>query len=65
MIELTLVWRLMGGFSEEGWADIQVQAFDYMSKWLRRRRIIPAFVWIRERVPGRGAHTHVLLYQRP
>jgi hypothetical protein len=62
VVELTLAWRLMGGFSEEDWPAIQVRVFDYMSKWLWRRKVIPTFVWIRERVPGRGIHTHVLLH---
>lgn len=62
VVELTLAWRLMDGFSEERWADIQGDVFDYMSKWLWRREIVPTFVWVRERVPGRGAHTHVPLY---
>jgi hypothetical protein len=52
----------MSGFSEEAWSAIQGRVFDYMSKWLRRRKITPTFVWIRERVPGRGAHTHVHLH---
>lgn len=26
------------------------------------REIIPTFAWVREKVPGRGAHTHVLLH---
>ncbi len=62
VVELTLAWRLMRGFSEKRWADIQVRAVDYMSRWLRRRKIVPTFVWDRERVPGCGVHTHVLLH---
>ncbi len=59
---LTLTWRLMDGFAEQAWPAAQTRVFDHMSRWLRRREIVPAFAWIRERVPGRGAHTHLLLH---
>ncbi len=59
---LTLTWRLMDGFAEQAWPAAQVRVLDSMSKWLRRRGIVPTFVWVRERVPGRGAHTHLLLH---
>lgn len=56
---LTIAWENSALFEEAGWSALQVKVFNEMGRHLRRRGIETAFAWTRERVSGRGAHTHV------
>lgn len=58
----TLRWADAEGFEPDRWAAMQGRLFDKLSRWLQAQGISPAFVWVRERVPGVGCHTHLLLH---
>lgn len=59
---LTIAWQQSGLFTEADWAHLQTALVDRTVRHLQRRGIQTAFVWTRERVHGRGAHTHLLAY---
>ena len=61
-VQLTIAWELSEYFADEGWATLQTRLFNEMGRYLRRRGIEIAFVWTRERAPGRGAHTHAAVH---
>lgn len=62
---LTLRWGDVEGFTSDRWPEAQTKLFDRMARWLSVRGIAPAFVWVRERVPGVGAHTHAIVHLGP
>jgi hypothetical protein len=59
---LTINWGQMAGFEEANLPRIQTRVLDRISRWLKAQRVNAAFIWVRERSPGRGIHTHVALY---
>jgi hypothetical protein len=44
------------------WDQLQRQVFADLQRFCAAREIPIAFIWVRERKPGIGAHTHVLLH---
>lgn len=59
--QMTITWRETPRFTGDNWAKLQTELLDKASRFLRRRGIEPAFLWVRERQQGIGAHTHVLI----
>lgn len=59
---LTVRWNLAAGFEERHWPAMQTKLLDRLARFLRRHGIPPAFVWSRERQPGAGPHTHVMIH---
>jgi hypothetical protein len=62
---VTIRWIDAEGFDPSVWAAMQTRLLDKMGRWLRERGVNPAFVWVRERVPGVGCHTHALVHLGP
>jgi len=57
--QLTFVWPLVPGFTAGDLPRLQHELLRRFGQWLRRRGVVPRFVWVRERVRGRGLHLHV------
>jgi hypothetical protein len=62
---LTVAWQGSALFTEETWPSLQTAVMDRLTRHLQRRAVQTAFVWTRERIFGRGAHTHVMLHLGP
>jgi hypothetical protein len=59
---LTVSWRHAHGFEESDLARMQTRLLDRLARFLRRHDIAWTCVWVRERTPGHGLHTHILLH---
>ncbi len=59
---LTIAWTLAAGFDDNAWPAMQTVLFDRLTRFLRCRGIVTAYTWVRERVPGRGHHTHAMIH---
>lgn len=55
---LTIVWRHTTLFTGNNWSAIQTELQEELKRFLRSEGIEPAFGWVRERAPGKGAHSH-------
>ncbi len=62
---LDITWRESPLFRTKTWQKLQGEVFDHMTRFLRRRGIRTAFVWVRERAEGKGAHSHAALHLGP
>ena len=61
---LTIAWRETPHFQnrDDQWNELQRRVFADLHSFCHARQIPLAYIWVRERKPGIGAHTHVLLY---
>lgn len=59
---LVVVWRHLANFQEDALPGLQTRFLDRMNRWLTRRGVPPVFVWVRERSPGQGIHTHIAFH---
>jgi hypothetical protein len=62
---LTITWRKSALFTEDEWSQLQTAVLGQVTRYLKRRGIVTAFAWTRERAPGFGPHTHVMIYLGP
>jgi hypothetical protein len=62
---VTIRWIDAEGFTPERWAAMQGRLLDKLGRWLSGQGVSPAFLWVRERVPGVGCHTHALVHLGP
>jgi len=58
---LSVSWRYAAGFDEHSAAATQGRLFHAFNKWLLRRNVVLRGAWVRERVSGKGLHSHLLL----
>ena len=61
---LTIAWRETPHFQnrDDQWDELQRRVFADLHSFCHARQIRLAYIWVRERKPGIGAHTHVLLH---
>ena len=62
---LTINWRTAPGFDANdpaSWAHSHTRITESMRKWLIARSVPVAFTYVRERIVGRGAHTHFFVH---
>jgi transposase InsO family protein len=61
---LTIAWRETPDFQnrDDQWDELQRRVFVDLHSFCHARQIPLAYIWVRERKPGIGAHTHVLLH---
>ena len=62
---LTVVWRTAPGFDPENatsWDYEHERFVKKMRAWLKARGVPVVFLFVRERVVGRGAHTHFMVH---
>lgn len=62
---LTINWRTAPGFhgaNRPSWSKNHTRVVESMKEWLRSRGVAIAFIYVRERCRGPGAHTHFLLH---
>jgi hypothetical protein len=64
---LTVTWQHSALFNglDQDWTTLQTQLLGRLTRWLFARRVVTAFVWVRERSRGMGRHTHVLAHLGP
>ena len=62
---LTINWRTAPGFDADdpaSWSHSHTRITESMRNWLNARCVPVAFTYVRERIVGRGAHTHFLVH---
>ena len=59
---LVVTWRHTELYDDDNWPRLQTELLDHATRFLRGRGITTAFLWVRERATGHGAHTHFLLH---
>ena len=61
---VTIAWRECPAFdnSDDKWNQLQRHILADLRSFCAARGIPIAFIWVRERKPGIGAHTHLLLH---
>lgn len=59
--QITLAWECVPGFSAYDLPQLQGALMLRLGQWLRRHGVTLRCVWVRERVSGRGLHSHLLL----
>ena len=59
--QITLAWERIPGFSAYDLPQLQGALMLRLAQWLKRRGVTLRCVWVRERVSGRGLHTHLML----
>lgn len=57
-----VTWSTVGVTSDRDVADAQRELLDWLRRWLDRHADWAAFVWVLERGPEKGLHSHILLH---
>jgi hypothetical protein len=63
--QITFAWHSIPSFSACALPQLQGALMLRFGQWLKRRGVTLRYVWVRERVSGRGLHSHALLSLPP